>query len=251
LLIRVGGLQFEGVNFKEDLDHIVEIIAKSNVDLFILPENWLQRGPVSLSDYIEILGRIAVRSSTYVIGAQYILENGILKSLGFLGCPDGDVRKVCEKILPSKSVGERDLLARGKLLPPFKLLGIKLGCVICVDIFYPEIARNLVLQGAQVLINPSSISRDRVNIWRAVLVARAVENSIYVVGINKVGSPYPRGRVTGGGSLVVDPEGEILSQLSEERGVLTAILDLNKVNLVEKRRGFKRDFIEIIHRRDF
>jgi len=248
LRIRVGGLQFSGLNGIGEIDFILKRILEDSYDLFILPENWLSKRPVPVELYKDLISRLSVEGGTYVLGVQYVIEEGSLKSSGFLGTPSGDVIKACEKVFPSKSVGERFIIVNGSLLEPVNVLSVNVGCISCVDIFYPEIARYLSLRGAQVIVNPSSISRDRVHMWRSVLLARSVENVVFLVGINKTQSLYPGDKVTGGGSLVADPEGNFISSLDERPGILKASIDTSVIESVEFRRGFRKDLLKILGR---
>ncbi len=65
-----------------------------------------------------------------------------------------------------------------------------IGCIICVDAMYPpELTRLLARHGVDLIVNPSSISVDRVSLWRSLGLIRAFENSAYfasawALGIN-------------------------------------------------------------------
>ncbi len=96
--------------------------------------------------------------------------------------------------------------------------------LVCYDLRFPEIFRHAAQRGATLLVVIANWPAPRVNHWRQLLIARAIENQAYVVGVNRCGNDpqlaYP------GSSLIIDPRGEILTQLDKRPGLLTATLDL-------------------------
>jgi omega-amidase len=222
---------------------VAPLVIEVDADIALLPENWLAASPVSLSEYRASAVALASRMGAYVVaGAQYVDLGGRVKSVGVGASPEGDTVLLCEKVFPSRSVGERGRIAPGRIVGPAELPpGLTVGCLACVDAYYPELARYHALRGAMLLVNPASIPENRVAGWNAVLSARAAENSVFVAGANKTGTRYPDGRLTGGRSGVYSPTGEAVALLGPEPGVLTVTLDLSMYDTVEARRGFRRD----------
>jgi predicted amidohydrolase len=102
----------------------------------------------------------------------------------------------------------------------------RVGVCICYDLWFPELIRDLIFKGAELIVIPTlSGTQDRRQ--EAVLSqAAAIQNQCYVVSINGVG---------GGGkgeSLIVDPEGIITQQAGQLKENLIAILDLDHVQRV-------------------
>ena len=208
--------------------------------VLFLPENWISGGPVSLSLYSEFVEKIGKAWGGPVFaGLSYVVEGGEVKSVGLAWLGNRVVR-VCEKIFPSKAVGERGKLSPGKPLGPFEVNGLRVACIACVDIFYPEVARRHVLRGAQLLYNPASIPLDRVGLWHSILSARAAENTVYVLGVNNSGTVYPDGRVTGGGSGLYGPDGARVPGRLHGRLVLVDV-DTSKIGVVRERWAFYED----------
>ena len=104
----------------------------------------------------------------------------------------------------------------------------KLGLSVCYDMRFPELYRDLVLQGAEWLAMPAAftVPTGRAH-WETLLRARAIENLCYVVAPAQSGM-HSSGRETYGDSLIVDFWGQVLARLPKGSGVITAEIDLAK-----------------------
>jgi predicted amidohydrolase len=102
----------------------------------------------------------------------------------------------------------------------------KLGLSVCYDMRFPELYRELVLQGAEWLAMPAAFTVPTgLAHWETLLRARAIENLCYVVAPAQAGL-HTSGRETYGDSLIVDYWGRVLSRLAKGTGVITADIDL-------------------------
>lgn len=108
----------------------------------------------------------------------------------------------------------------------------KLGFAICYDLRFPEIFRSCAVQGAELILLVAEWPSRRIEHWKILLQARAIENQCYIAAVNKVGNSH--GAVFGGNSLVVDPMGKILIQGGEKEELLQASLDLDEVSKIRK-----------------
>ncbi|MGG1311129.1 carbon-nitrogen family hydrolase [Cohnella laeviribosi] len=124
-------------------------------------------------------------------------------------------------------------LQAGDRIGRFSLEGTDAGAMICYDIRFPELARKLALDGAKVLFVPAEWPHPRLHHWRTLLQARAIENQMYVVACNRVGTSGTTAFF--GHSMVVDPWGEIVAEAGEEETILTADIDLALVDEVRGR----------------
>jgi nitrilase len=104
----------------------------------------------------------------------------------------------------------------------------KLGLSVCYDMRFPELYRQLVLQGAEWLAMPAAftVPTGRAH-WEPLLRARAIENLCYVVAPAQTGT-HTSGRETYGDSIIIDYWGQVLSRLARGNGVITADIDLAK-----------------------
>jgi predicted amidohydrolase len=142
-------------------------------------------------------------------------------------------------ILPSKLPGgtgsyEKFYFSPGSEFPVFDLGGTKIGIQICYDRKYPEGSRLLALKGAEILFMPICAAtygetKLRGNTWELPLQARAYENGVYVVAVNRAGDENGRKHI--GRSMVIDPVGaEILAVASSDGAeLLVTTVDLDNV----------------------
>jgi len=107
------------------------------------------------------------------------------------------------------------------------------GTFICFDLRFPEIARTLAVAGARIIWVPAEWPNPRLEHWRALLIARAIEDQCFIVACNRVGSDPSS--IFFGHSLIIDPWGRVLAEGGEGEEVLTATLELDEVDAVRKR----------------
>ncbi len=132
----------------------------------------------------------------------------------------------------------------------FRVWNTKKGCIgvgICWDQWYPETARAMALQGADVLLYPTAIgsephdaSLDTAARWRRAMLGHAVSNVTPVAAANRVGNE--NGQLFYGTSFISDHTGEILGDLDrKEEGVVVATIDMDVVDRARAAWGFFRD----------
>jgi predicted amidohydrolase len=98
---------------------------------------------------------------------------------------------------------------------------------ICYDLRFPELWRCLADAGAQLILIPAEWPIRRVEHWRLLLRARAVENQLYVAGCNRAGAGADG--EFGGHSAVVDPWARVLVEGGSEPGLMLTTIDLDEV----------------------
>jgi len=101
----------------------------------------------------------------------------------------------------------------------------RLGVTICYDLRFPELYRRLAGAGAEVLLVPAAFTAfTGAAHWHALLRARAIENQCYLIAAAQTGRHNER-RETYGHSLIIDPWGTVLAELTAGTGVITAEID--------------------------
>jgi len=121
---------------------------------------------------------------------------------------------------------ESDTISKGALEPcTVDIGGFPLGLMTCYDLRFPELARALSRAGAEAIVVPAAwVAGDlKVEHWRTLLRARAIENTVWVVGVGQPGPRYT------GHTIVVAPDGEVVVEAGTEPAVLDATLDREAV----------------------
>ena len=108
------------------------------------------------------------------------------------------------------------------------------GLSICYDLRFPELYRHLAMAGAQVLFVPAAFTAytGRAH-WMALLRARAIENLAFVVAPAQWGR-HGEGRNSYGHTCVIDPWGRVMAQRARGEGVVTARIDLDRVDRLRR-----------------
>jgi omega-amidase len=128
---------------------------------------------------------------------------------------------------------EEHWIKPGEALSTVKIGNARIGLMICFDLRFPEVARTLVLNGAEILLIAAAWPLERIEHFRTLARARAIENECYVIACNRVGCDG--GVSFGGSSCIMDPNGEVIVKASESREeIITAEITLETVRTVRK-----------------
>jgi predicted amidohydrolase len=148
--------------------------------------------------------------------------------------PDGAVVARYSKIHPFSYAGETNHYAPGTETLVARWGEASVAPFVCYDLRFPEIFRNAVKKGAQLLTVIANWPEPREAHWLALLKARAIENQAFVVGVNRCGKD-PKLAYSGRGQII-DPRGNVLADGGNREGVFSAEVDLSA--LVAYRKDF-------------
>ena len=119
----------------------------------------------------------------------------------------------------------------------------KLGIAICYDLRFPELFRQMLNEGMEILAVPAAFTAQTgADHWELLVRARAVENLCYVIAANQ-GGFHVNGRKTFGHSMIVDPWGNVLERLPSGAGIVCADVVMSQLQTV------RRTFPVLEHRR--
>ncbi|MFW5411009.1 deaminated glutathione amidase [Pectobacterium brasiliense] len=139
------------------------------------------------------------------------------------------------------SVQESENVLAGEDVPPLlTIAGLNVGLMTCYDIRFPELARRLVLDGADVLVLPSAWIKGPLKEahWELLVRARALENTTYLVAVGECGVKNI------GNSMVVDPLGVVVVQAPETQALIYADID-------PERLAYARQILPVLANRRF
>ncbi|GIQ67613.1 carbon-nitrogen family hydrolase [Xylanibacillus composti] len=212
-------------------------------DVIVLPEMWntgyaLERihelGDEGGTRTRNIISAFCRKHAVNVVaGSVAELKDGQAFNTSYVFNREGQVLVDYSKIHLFRLMDEEKHLAEGTKPGRFAIEGQDAGVMICYDIRFPELARKLALDGVKLLFVPAEWPNPRLHHWRTLLQARAIENQMYIVACNRVGTSGDTDFF--GHSMIVDPWGEIVVEGGEEEAILQADIDLNLVNEVRGR----------------
>lgn len=228
-------------NVKIAEEYIVEA-ARRGSHLILFPELWstgyaLEQSRELASELnVGIFAQIATlatENKISVLGSM-LEKRGLqtANSAAFFA-PNGRLMGVYRKIHLFRLMEEDRWLQAGSAPLLMDLPWGSTGVAICYDLRFPELFRRYAVQGAKIILVPAEWPIERVEHWRALVIARAIENQCYMVVCNSVGLT---GNTTfAGHSMIVDPWGKIVLEMGETPGLGTAEIDLDLVDSVRAR----------------
>ncbi len=142
--------------------------------------------------------------------------------------PRGELLCEYAKIHPFSFGREPERFEGGPEVMNYEWGGLRICPAICYDLRFPELFRIGLLQGAEAFALGANWPQARQPHWRALAIARAIENQAFVLAVNRTGAdPHLQ---YAGGSIAVGPKGEILGELATEQAVLTVEVDPQAVH---------------------
>ncbi len=215
----------------------------SNPDLIILPEMFNSGFSMSFSEKLpsetlEWMTNVSSAQQTAMFGSLAITENGNNHNRGCFVKPNGEQRWYDKKHL-FKYGKEHETFSAGTETGNVEYKNWKLRPLICYDLRFPVWSRN-VAPYYDVLIYVASWPMARIEAWRTLLRARAIENQCYVVGVNRIGKDG-NNLVYNGQSLVIDYTGEIMTDAKEAEGIFSTELSFDNLQNFRTRFPFLSD----------
>jgi predicted amidohydrolase len=235
---------------EENLVKMTEMISKiasqQKVDLIVFPElitsgyelgvrftELAQRVP---GPTINLLAQRANEYGVYIVFGMVTKERveSVLYNSAVVVGPEGELLDVYNKIHLRGE--ERMAFREGYKLPVIETEVGNIGLMIGYDLAFPEVARSLALDGAEILCVVANWEASQIDEWKTYTRARAYENSVFIAACNRVGEDVTLS--FGGESMVVGPRGQIYASLADEtdpdtgaplEGFAVARIDLDQV----------------------
>jgi omega-amidase len=246
--ISLAQLSTESKNLKKNLVKSREYAQKAkerSSDILIFPEMWLtclnnEYNNKHSQNFIEMMESVECLAKEYSIwiggSLPSLNENNHLTNAFMLFSPEGSLASIYRKVHLFSTFREDRQMSAGKELTTFNCPFGKCGFAICYDLRFPELFRSYALQGVKAIFLVAAFPRPRLEHWKTLIRARAIENQLYMICVNRVGSEeFPEiGKQTFfGSSMIVNPWGDyvILGSQTEEM-LLTAEIDLAMVDTI-------------------
>ncbi len=147
--------------------------------------------------------------------------------------PNGKILGVYRKIHLFRLMDENRYLQPGSAPLIMDLPWGATAIGVCYDLRFPELFRRYGVQGAKMVLVPAEWPIERIEHWRTLMQARAIENQCFMVGVNSAGQTGDK--IFGGHSMIVDAWGKTVIEVGEAPTLATAEVDLDYVDLVRGR----------------
>lgn len=240
-------------NLRRVLAHL-EDAARGGARLVVLPEMWPtsfepDAGEAALEASeraVEALRAASARLGLAAVGSAYGRgPDGRLTNRVHV-VEDGRLLATYDKVHLFTPTAEAAVFHAGDAPPPVVACSFgRLAPLVCYDLRFPEVARAAFRGGAELLAVCAQWPAPRLAHWRALVVGRAVEGQWFVVAANRTGTDVVGRRGLEldfpGSSLVVDPDGAVLSCGDERAGVQVATVDLAAVAAARRAVPVARD----------
>ena len=200
-------------------------------DLVILPEMFASGYSMDIAKIAEapdggsakFLAEISRQYQCWAIGGVATHTHaGKARNEAIATAPDGSEVVRYAKVYPFSYADETDYYEAGNTTSVLQIGEIPTAPVICYDLRFPELFRSAVRKGAEMFVVIASWPAERISHWTTLLQARAIENQAYVIGVNRCGMD-PNCTYCGG-TLIVGPKGDILTDAGDtERAVIASI----------------------------
>ncbi len=214
-------------------------------DLIVLPEmfntgfsmNTDKLAETMEGTTIQWMKKTAASTGSVLTGSLMIKENNSFFNRLVWVRPDGEISHYDKKHLFGMA-GEHAHFSAGHQKLQVELNGWKICPMICYDLRFPVWCRNQ--EDADLYIFVANWPEKRSAHWRALLTARAIENQVYVLGVNRVGDDANM-VYHSGDSMIVHPMGNIIFQKVDEEDMYTATLSLDEIEKTRRSLPFSAD----------
>jgi omega-amidase len=221
---------------------IEELIASNDIkpDLIVLPEMFttgfsskvLQLAePMNFTTH-KWMKQMATQYKTAICGSLIISENGKYYNRLLFVKPSGITHYYDKKHLFAYG-GESELFSAGTEKLIFEMDGWNICPLICYDLRFPVFCRNKFLE-YDLLLYSASWPESRIQVWDTLLMARAIENQSYVVGVNRIGTDGNQIKYCGH-SAGINAKGILMNERQSNQGIVTLHLSKKELDTFRKK----------------
>lgn len=219
--------------------------VSDEIDLVVLPEMFttgFSMEPKNLAESVDgetilLLKNLAKAKNIAITGSLIVEENNRFYNRLVFVLPSGEIKKYDKRHLFSLA-GEDEIYTAGKDKLIVEYLGWKICPLVCYDLRFPVFARNV--EDYDLLIYVANWPTQRIQAWNILLKARAVENMVYTIGVNRIGKDANNYEHIGH-SQAIDFLGDLVLAPQESEAIFEIELDKNQMLETRKKFGFLND----------
>ena len=228
-------------NIRKGVSFIEEAVKRKS-DIIVFPELWTTGYAKDVKELAEPLNGKTIKKLTETAKEKNIKIFGSIAENHY-----NTMHYISSKGLEAsyRKIHLFSLMNEERFFAAGNKIGLKenIGMMICYDLRFPELSRKLTMNGAEILIISAEWPYPRIEHWRTLLKARAIDNLVYVIGCNRVGNDGKFEYF--GHSSVIDPWGRRMIEGGKDEALLTCEIDLSLVKEVRKKFPVLKDIKEI------
>jgi len=248
--MKIGLVQYAPVweNIDSNTSKIELLLEQnnSNFDLLIFPEMSLTGFTMNSKNFAEELDG---KCTQFFINLSHKLRTNIIAGIieseneriynSAVHFHDGLVMARYHKIHPFSLSGENKYYSDSRETVVTKIGSTKIGLSVCYDLRFPELYRKYGKERVEILIDIANWPIPRIEHWKTLLKARAIENLCFMIGVNRTGSDP--NVIYNGCSSVFSPSGEELVCVENDEKVIEVEILIDSVHETQKKFNFLED----------
>jgi omega-amidase len=228
------------------MEKLTEEAARRGSHLVVFPELWStgmalkqaqELASVLNSGMFAQFSTVATQNKISICGSMLEKRGEQVYNSGAFFAPNGRMMGVYRKIHLFGLMEEDKYLHPGSSPLTIDLPWGTTSLAICYDLRFPELFRRYAVEGSRLILLPAEWPLERIDHWRTLVQARAIESQCYIIATNAVGQTGET--VYGGHSMIVDPWGKIVVEAGESEMMATAEIELDVVEEV-------RDYMPVL-----
>lgn len=213
----------------KNAESLIKKASYDKADIILFPEmsftGFSMNTQLTGEDERYTVSRIAALAKDNCIGVGFGWVRRIAEKCGNVYSildEKGNLVSEYIKIHPFSYSGEDVFFIGGNSIISYSIKGIPSSTFICYDLRFPELFRT-ISEEIHLIILPACWPARRSEHWKTLLRARAIENQVYILGVNCQGDIG--GLYYSGDSCVINPNGDVLNILSDKTGLITCDLE--------------------------
>ncbi len=249
--MKIGIVQYNPIweDKEKNKDKLNSIISKNKQkpEVMVFPEMTLTGFTMKAEKFAEekksasfkYFSDLAKKYSSHIFAGWIVKEQGKIFNSLFHILPDGNISAEYRKIHPFSYSKENIYFAGGEKTCTTQIDDWNIGLSICYDLRFPELYRFYAKENCHLIITIANWPDSRIEHWRVLLKARAIENQCYIIGVNRVGKD-PKLNYNGCSSIF-DPMGNEIFSNENEENMFCKSISLDNVFSVREKLPFLKD----------
>lgn len=221
---------------ENNISDALGILKGLNSDLAVLPEMWtcgfdnsnLSKHAGQTPEILKLLSGICIDNKMVIAGSMPERSGEAIFNTMYVMDVDGRIAGKYRKTHLFRPTDEHLFYTPGNGIGICNTSLGPLGMMVCYDIRFPELCRKLALSGALLVLVSAQWPLSRINHWKVLTEARAIENHLFLICANRCGKDPDL--IYGGNSRIVSPLGEVLADAGESGSTcMTAVIHSKEI----------------------